>query len=588
MTTPPSDGTGGRRRLRPPRPPGPPGPTGPPGPAHQAHAPVPPPPIQPPPSGPPVPPAPAGQQPPPPGAPPPRPPRRPGPPPPGVPQGGPPPPGRPLPPRRPAVRPDDGGHTGDLTAAPPSHSSGRRRLRPAGPPPDERPTELLRLDPEQLEPADPADEYAEDYADEDEYADYDGRDDAEDEYLDDAEDEYGDFEDEDRAEPEYFDDDRDDLGRGRRGGRTKRSFGWLAAIAVIVLLAGGAWYGITEIFGYDDYEGAGETDVLIQVEKGDSTNAIAATLQEKDVVASAKAFVKAGADEEQIRSVQPGYYVLKTKMSGAAAVSRIIEPAARVGELQIRAGTQLEDVTLPDGSAAPGVLKLLSDASCAELNGTSTCIPVEELRSVAAEADLAAMGAPQWAVRDASKAEGARRIEGLVAPGVYDVRPGQTAEKLLSAVLTASATRLEATGLPDAAEGTGKTPYEILVIASLIEREAVKQDFEKVSRVIYNRLDKDMRLELDSTVNYALDRPVVRTKPEDRERAGPYNTYRNTGLPPTPISAPSPEAIKAALEPADGDILFFVKCEKNGLSCFAETNEEHNQNRREAQARGAY
>ncbi|SFB22329.1 UPF0755 protein [Amycolatopsis marina] len=449
---------------------------------------------------------------------------------------------------------------------------------------------MLRLEPGQLAAAEPVDAYA----DEAEHPDHDDRDDAEyadDEYMDDDYDDHDDydedFEDEDRAEPEYFEDEREDLGR-RRGGRTKRAFGWIAAVAVIVLLAGGAWYGITEIFGYEDYEGAGETDVLIRVEKGDSTNAIAATLQEKDVVASAKAFVKAGADEEGIRSVQPGYYVLKTKMSGAAAVSRIVEPEARVGELQIRAGTQLDDVTLPDGSATPGVLKLVSDASCAELNGTSTCVPVEELSSVAAEADLAALGVPEWAVRDASKAEGARKIEGLVAPGVYDVRPGQTAEELLKSLLTASATRLEATGLPDAAEGTGKTPYQIVVIASLIEREAVKQDFEKVSRVIYNRLDEGMKLQLDSTVNYALDRPVVRTKPEDRDRAGPYNTYRNTGLPPTPISAPSPEAVKAALEPAEGDILFFVKCEKNGLSCFAETNEEHNQNRREAQARGAY
>lgn len=562
----PHDGSGGRRRLR--RPPDPRPPVPPPPRAGQL-PPQPPPPRVPRPASPP-----------------------PGAPPPGVPQGGPPPPGHPLPPRRrrPAGPPPaPGAHTGDLAPAQPP-PAGRRRLRPQGPPPDESPTEILHLDPDQLAHLRQDDVYEDDY---DAYADggpvddpaYDDAD-YDDADYDDRDDE--EFDDEDRAEPEYFEDARD-RGHPRRS-RVKRGFGWLAAVAVIVLLAGGAWFGASKIFGfgYDDYDGSGESEIVIRVEKGDSTNAIAATLKEHDVVASTTAFVEAGEEDDRVRSVQPGYYVLRTKMSGESAVSRIVDPGARVGQLQIRAGTQLKDITQPDGSVTQGVLQLLSNASCAELNGTSTCIPVDELRAVAEQADLATLGASQWAVQGASKAEGARRIEGLIAPGVFDVRPGQTAEELLTSVITTSATRMEATGLPDAAEGTGKTPYEILVIASLIEREAVNQDFEKVSRVIYNRLDRDMRLELDSTVNYALDRPVVRTNPEDRERAGPYNTYRNVGLPPTPISAPSTEAIAAALEPADGDYLFFVKCEKNGLSCFAETNEEHNQNRREAQARGAY
>jgi UPF0755 protein len=97
-----------------------------------------------------------------------------------------------------------------------------------------------------------------------------------------------------------------------------------------------------------------------------------------------------------------------------------------------------------------------------------------------------------------------------------------------------------------------------------------------------------MKLEMDSTVNYALERPVLTTDKADRNKGGPYNTYQSVGLPPTPISAPSEEAIQAALKPVDGDIIFFVKCEKSGLSCFAATNTEHNKNRTDAQARGVY
>jgi UPF0755 protein len=395
-----------------------------------------------------------------------------------------------------------------------------------------------------------------------------------------------DLDEDDRAEPEYIEDERPD--GPRSGKRGKRALGWVAAVAVIALLAGGAWYGIDTFFGYDDYDGNGESDVLIEIADGDSTNAIAAKLTNAGVVASAKAFVRASESNTRVLSVQPGFYVLKTKMSGDNAAAKLVEPTSRVGQLQIRGGTQLDDIKQPDGKTTDGVLSQLAKASCTDLNGHSTCVPVEALRKAAETADLAALGVPEWAVSSAARTEGARRIEGLIVPGVYDVRPGAAAPQLLESVLRTSAQRLQAAGLPAAAGTSARTPYQVLVIASLIEREGVRQDFGKVSRVIYNRLTKNMKLELDSTVNYILDRPVVRTRPEDRARAGAYNTYQNTGLPPTPISAPSKEAIQAAEKPAEGAWLFFVKCDKSGLSCFAETNDEHEQNKRDALARGAY
>lgn len=431
-------------------------------------------------------------------------------------------------------------------------------------PPDENPTEILDLGFD-----DEADEYEDDH---ESYEDYD--------------EDY----DEDRAEPQYFDGDDDEEPPRTRRRHGKRLFGWLAALLVLALLAGGAYYGARELlgFGYEDYPGPGERDVLLHVEDGDSTGAIAAKLQELDVVASSEAFVAASEDDQRVLSVQPGYYVLKTRMSGAGAVGKLVEPTSRVGQMQLRAGTQLDDVTQPDGSVTPGVFAQLSAASCADLNGKSTCVPVEELRRVAETADLAELGVPEWAIEGAERAEPRRRIEGLVAPGVYDVQPGWDAKRLLTEVLTTSATRMQAAGLPDAAGSTGYTPYEILIIASLVEREAVQQDFDKVARVIYNRLEAGQRLQFDSTVNYVLDRPEVRTNDHDRLRAGPYNTYQNTGLPPTPISAPSAEAITAAEEPADGAWMYFVKCETNGLSCFADDYSEHQQNVADARRRGVF
>jgi UPF0755 protein len=452
---------------------------------------------------------------------------------------------------------------------------GRRRRLPS---PDEQPTEIIHFE-DELEPEGVLEEdgYA-DYADDDEYDEYD------DDFYDDEDYDDEDYDEAERAEPEYIEDVRPTKPR-----RRKRFFGWVAALSVIALLLGGAWYGFNAIFGYSDFTGAGQSDVIVQVADGDSTNAIAGKLVDAGVVASTKAFVKASANNSAVTKVQPGYYELKTKMSGASAVTKLVDSASRVGQLQIRAGTQLEDITQPDGKITPGVYTLLSKASCAQLNGKSTCIPADELRRTAATADLAALGAPSWAAAPAAAAgQTDRRLEGLIAPGVYDVKPGLTAIELLTNVVKASALQLQSAGLTSQAGISGQTPYQTLVIASIIEREGVVADFGKVSRVVYNRLATNMRLRMDSTVNYLLDRPVITTTDADRAKPGPYNTYLNNGLTPTPIGAPSPEAIQAALQPSAGAWLYFVKCETNGLSCFAVTYADQIKNQDDARARGVY
>jgi UPF0755 protein len=362
-------------------------------------------------------------------------------------------------------------------------------------------------------------------------------------------------------------------------------------LVVLALIGSGAWYGITQlggIGGYDDYSGAGERDLIVEVAEGASTGDIAANLQQQDVVASSRAFLKAAEGNAKIRAVQPGYYVMRTKISGADAVAKILDPASRTGNLEIRAGNRLADLTKPDGNVEPGIITKLSEASCADLNGQSTCVPAQELRRVAETGDLATLGVPDWAVVDAGKLEPARRLEGLIMPDVYHVKPGSSAEQLWQKVLGDSAVLLQSVGMPNVTVDSGFTPYQVMVMASLIQSEAIEKDFAKVSRVTYNRLAKPMRLEYDSTVNYMLDRPAIRTRKADRDRPGPHNTYVNEGLPPGPISSPSKAAVGAAVKPVDGSWLYFVRCEKDGTSCFADTDAEHNQNVAEAQARGAY
>jgi UPF0755 protein len=365
-----------------------------------------------------------------------------------------------------------------------------------------------------------------------------------------------------------------------------------AAVLAVLLLVGGVVGGgyllYQEFFGVADYEGDGSATVVVQVADGATGAQIGGALQRADVVKSVEAFTRAAASEPRIRAVQPGYYLMRNQMSGDAAVARLLDPATRVGQLEIRGGVQLDDTSNPDGSTVPGVLSLISNATCAELGGQRQCVSVDDLRSTMSDADLTELGVPSWARDDVAKAEPKRRLEGLLVPGVYDVKPGAPALDVLQGLLSASVTRLESDGLVSGAREIGYTPYKVLIVSSLVEKEGITADMPKVARVLYNRLGAGQRLQLDSTVNYPLDLQALRTTEADRATPGPYNSYVVAGLPPTPISAPGKEAIAAALAPAPGPWLYFVRCQTDGTSCFAETFAEHDANVALARTNGAF
>ncbi|OJY39194.1 endolytic transglycosylase MltG [Pseudonocardia sp. 73-21] len=375
----------------------------------------------------------------------------------------------------------------------------------------------------------------------------------------------------------------------RRQGRRKR-FGVLA-LAVLLLLgtvAGGGYYVYTSFFATPDFDGTGEGSVLVQVEDGDTTSQIATELTQKGVVESAAAFKEAAADNAKVRSVQPGFYQLKLRMSGASAVALLLDPAARVGQLEIRSGVQLDDTKAPNGAESPGVLSLISAATCVGEGADRKCVSADELRSTMATTDPATLGVPAWALDAVAKADPKRRLEGLIAPGRYNVQPGATPLEVLQSIMAISTARIEATGLVSGAQSIGSSPYQVLVIASMVEKEAIIADMPKVARVIYNRLGSGQRLELDTTINYPLDVQSLLTSPQNRAIPGPYNTYLTPGLPPTPISTPGSDAVAAALTPASGPWLFFVPCKKDGTSCFAVTFAEHSANVALAQKNGVF
>lgn len=126
-----------------------------------------------------------------------------------------------------------------------------------------------------------------------------------------------------------------------------------------------------------------------------------------------------------------------------------------------------------------------------------------------------------------------------------------------------------------ASNSVGLTPYEMVTAASLVEREAPEGDFDKVARVILNRLDENQKLEFDSTVNYDVSDQEVATTDEDRGRETPWNTYAKEGLPETPIASPGIRALQAVEHPADGDWLYFVTVDLDGRTVFNRSFDDH-------------
>ncbi len=152
------------------------------------------------------------------------------------------------------------------------------------------------------------------------------------------------------------------------------------------------------------------------------------------------------------------------------------------------------------------------------------------------------------------------------------VVPGETDRQLLTLMIDRFDTEADRLGLATGSAALGLTPYQMITVASIVEKEGVIQkNLGPVARVILNRLARDMPLQMDSTVLYAEGRDGGTVTATDLQLDSPYNTYLNKGLTPTPICFPSVAALQAALNPPAGSWLYFVVVEPDGTEAFADT-----------------
>ncbi len=361
-------------------------------------------------------------------------------------------------------------------------------------------------------------------------------------------------------------DDLTDLLSGSDGGssgpdarRSRLRARRVALIVAVVLtgsVAGGAVWAwatfeqpIRTLLGWQepaDYEpGEAGGEALVTIAAGDTGADVSAALFRAGVTRTETVFydmlIASGADP----AFYPGVYRLQQRMTAAAALAALQDPAAKVDSV----------VQLREGMTVEQSLQVISD---------SLGIPVDDLR--AAVADPAAYGVP------------ADSLEGWLFPATYTFDPGVTAPEVVHTMVDRTVASLDAAGVPPAER------QRILTIASIIQREAREDDFAKVSRVIANRLgpagaETSGLLQMDSTAQYGYGEMHDGTASSSAEALAddnPWNTYVRPGLPAGPIANPGDAAIDAAMHPADGPWLYFVTVNLDtGETVFSTTAAEH-------------
>ena len=315
----------------------------------------------------------------------------------------------------------------------------------------------------------------------------------------------------------------------------------VGAGAVLALVA--AWF----LFSlFQPFKGEGEGEVRVQIPTGASVTQIGDILEENDVIASAfffRARVTLGGSRGDLK---PGSYRLKRDMSYSAAIDALSEGPPK----------DIVTITIPEGRSRPEVAAIVEEAG---LTGN-----YEQATVRSSGLDLSRY-----------KAGGAADLEGFLFPATYELKRGASVEDLVSKQIAAFKEQFAAVDLREA-KRKNLTPYDVLIIASMVEREAsLDQDRPLVASVIYNRLRAGMPLGIDATIRFALGNWTEPLKQSELASPSPYNTRTNVGLPPGPIGNPGLESIEAAANPAESDYLFFVvKPCGEGEHAFSETDAE--------------
>jgi UPF0755 protein len=264
-----------------------------------------------------------------------------------------------------------------------------------------------------------------------------------------------------------------------------------------------------------------EKNVSISIPTGATGAQIAELLQSAGVVASAESFFRAAVANPKAAIIAPGTHLLSSKISGRTALEQLLDPKRIVDLVKINEGAWNSEVFT-------------------ELAVTQTW-----------DED------PAIAAKKVTLPKGINALEGVLFPAQYSFAEGTSQVEAIQSMVDRFSAAISNLEFVDPAKKL--STQQLVTLASLVQAEGDTKDFAKISRVIRNRLEIGMRLQLDSTIHYVKkSRGQIFLSNNSTKLKSPYNTYQNFGLPPAPIGNPGLAALQAASAPAEGDWLFFI------------------------------
>lgn len=262
-------------------------------------------------------------------------------------------------------------------------------------------------------------------------------------------------------------------------------------------------------------------EVTIEIPDGATGSQIASILFESGVVKSSQAYFRVAVGDARSQKVAPGSHRLTLKISARQALDQLLDPDRIPNLIRV----------------AEGAWK--SEVQSAFINYGFTKQEVSKAFS--------SLKLPQ----------GFSNSEGLIFPALYSFPQDTSAQEAVQSMIDRFSEDLYGKKLLQGNKDF--SAQQLLTIASIVQAESTNVDFSKVARVIYNRLKIGMPLQMDSTVHFIMQaRGDIFLSRKSTTLNSPYNTYRKFGLPPGPICSPSSDAIKATLEPIQGDWLYFI------------------------------
>jgi UPF0755 protein len=317
----------------------------------------------------------------------------------------------------------------------------------------------------------------------------------------------------------------------------------ISAICALLL------FSLLRLQSSDDFsDNSSGPEIEFSIQDGELGSLIAQNLESKGVIKSSSKFIEEFNKDPKAQGISAGSHSIQTRISVKTAIAQLLDPKRLNNVLVVKEGSTFSDV-----------MKLLksNDHISKSESGYASIKPVYPNTR--------------------------KSLEGSLFPARYSFEENTTVANALQTMVSKAEVEYTKLGLND---GLGKyQAFDLLTIASMVQIEGDPTNFSKVARVIYNRLDIGMALQLNATIQYATNsRGQIMLSNKVTKINSPFNTYKFAGLPPTPIANPSKDAIVATLKPAVGDWLYFItvapgntRFTKNFVE-FSKWNTEFNKN----------